>query len=287
MKRVNILLLDSYYNMESLISYAFSFSELTRRKLKIIYVFDFEWMMNAYTVGSASVADPTFAHIQTNARNEYIEAAPKLKNIIDQYAKNHPSDVPYETLVSEKNRVDLILEELYHDPDLLLLVSTRQSYSEASGGKIGYPNLIMNLSCPVLVVPDNLQFSVLKNIVYASDLHPRDVDSLRHLAELLQFSGGANIVVLHNEKDFSYEKKLHWKGFMEMARERTGLQTLLPLLKSEKKTLRAIEDYAEEANPDLIVVLKQKKGFFEGIFSTSETKNVLSHFSIPILVYHE
>lgn len=284
--KTNLLLLDSYENMESLVDYAFSFSRTTKRQLKIFYVFDFEWMRQSYAVGSASVADPVLVNVQGNAKKEFEDAELRIKAIAEKYLNRHSADVPYAIHVSDKNRVDLMIHETDINPDLILLLSNHQSYAEASGGAMGYPNLINHLECPVFVIPDNYAFSRLNNIAFATNFHPEDLEALKHLSGLLP-SSDLNIFILHNEEHFGFEEKLKWKGFFELVKETIGIDSVVPVLKSEKKTLKALENFVGENDPDLLVVLKEKKGFFKEIFSTSNTKNVLTHFNKPVLVYHE
>ncbi len=282
----NLLLLDSYKNMESLVNYAFSFSRATGRQLKIYYVFDFEWMRQSYTVGSASVADPVLVNVQYNARREFEEAEVRVKAAAEKYSEKHAPDLPYEIYVSDKNRIDLMLEEVDRDPDLLLLISNQQSYAEATGGAMGYPNLVFNLKCPVYIVPDNYSYSEISNIAYATNLHPEDMEALKHLSETFK-SSGIKVSLLHNVGDADFEGKLKWKGFVELVKETSGLDSVEPVVTHEKKTLDAIESYVNKHDVDLLVVLKEKKGFFKEVFSTSHTKNVLTHIDKPVLVYHE
>ena len=58
-------------------------------------------------------------------------------------------------------------------------------------------------------------------------------------------------------------------------------------LKTHKDFLKGTEEYTEENNPDLLVILKEKKGFFKQIFTSNEIENVLTHLNKPVLVYYE
>lgn len=284
--KTNLLLLDSYENMESLIHYAFSFSLATQRELKIYYVFDFEWMRQSYTVGSASVADPVLVNVQYNAKKEFEDAEQKVKAVAEDFNNKHSARLPYEVHVSDKNRIDLMLEQTDRNPDLLLLISNQQSYAEATGGVIGYPNLISHLKCPVYVIPDTAVYADIRNVLYATNLHPEDIEAMKHLSELLQTSE-SRFTILHNEGDVDYEEKLKWKRFVELVKETAGIEAVTPVLSRNKSTISAIEEYVSKHDVDLLVVLKEKKGFFKEVFSTSHTKNVLTHFNMPVLVYHE
>jgi hypothetical protein len=283
----NLLLLDSYKNIEDLIVYSLSFSNRLKRDLEIIYVFDFEWMLQSFMIGSAGPLDPKLLAVEKNAKKEFDVAKAKISEIATSYTKENPVDISFGIHVSELNRVDLVKDEAENIPELILLISNHQSYSEASGGMVGYPNLVEHVGCPVFVIPENISQPVMKNVVYASNYHPEDFDFLKHLSSLMEDAGDATITVLHNEKDYDFGEKLKWKGYTQLAKEEVGYEKLKFILKTKKDMVAAIDEYAGESNPDVLVILNEKRGFFEEIFSRSRTKSVLTHFHKPVLVYHE
>ncbi len=285
--KTNLLLLDSYKNIENLIIYAFSFSNRTKRSLKIKYVFDFNWMRQSYFIGSGGAVDPALVAVEKNAKKEFEVAETKIREIAAEYLKKHSVNVPFEIQVTETNRVDLVQDELEKSPDMLLLISNHQSYSEASGGLVGYPDLIEHAGCPVFVIPEDIKISVVKDVMYATDYHTDDLEALKNLMELLEHRDDVRINILHNAKEYDFTEKMKWLGFQEIVKKETGGKNLEFTLKMKKDTVHAIQEYVDEKDPDLLVVLNEKRGFFEEIFSTSETKSVLSHFDKPVLVYHE
>ena len=283
----NLLLLDSYKNIKGLIDYAFDFSNLSGRNLNIVYVFDFDWMKQTFIAGGVGAVDPHLASIEKNAKKEYKVAEAKIREIAAEYLKQHSVKIPFEIQISELNRIHLVQDEISKNPDLLLLLSNYQTYSEASGVMVGYPNLIEHVNCPAMVIPEKTDVTKIKNVVYASDYHPEDINSLKHLFELLKNSDDLNITILHNEKHLNFEDKLKWTGFREVMREETRIDNLEFCLKSKKDMINAIMEYSKEKDINLLVILKEKKGFFEEIFSSSETKSVLTQFHKPVLVYQE
>ena len=188
--KTNLLLLDSYKDMEGLISFAFSFSNHFKRNLKIIYVFDFNWMSQSYYIGSSVPPDPGLIAVEKNARKEFDVAESEIRRIAGEYVKNNSLNISFEINVSETNRVDLIKENLKEDPEMILLLSNYQSYSEASGGLVGYPKIIEKVECPVFVIPKDLSDYQFREVLYATDYNPEDITSLKHLSNFLKQSVG-------------------------------------------------------------------------------------------------
>src|SRR5690554_1457417 len=280
--KTNLLLLDSYRNMDSLVAYAFSFSHRTSRRLKIIYVYDFDWMRKTYS-SSTDETNPVILNALVTANKEFEGADSIIRATVAQYLKKHSVDVPVDIIVSDLNRLELLVRETKASPDIILLAGNSQSYTEATNGAIKYPNLIMNMECPVFVLPDNTCYAVLKHIVYATNFHPDDISTLRHLSEMFNATD-LKVVVLHNTKDGGFEDQLRWKGFVNLVKEHAGFQNLIPVLQNEKGILDAIEKYVVENDPDLLVMLKEKKSFLKEVFTTSNTQSVLTRFTIPVLV---
>lgn len=285
--KTNLLLLDSYKNIEDLIAYAFSFSNRSKRSLKIIYVFDFAWMRQSYMVGGSAPVDPALVAVEKNAEKEFEVAESKIREVADGYMKKHAVKVPFELKITEINRIDVVEEELDSSSDMILLISNHQSYTEATGGLIGYPNLIENVNCPVFVIPENTRHAVLKEVVFATDFHHEDLEIIKHLLELLKHSEGTKYTILHNEKEFGFDEKLKWLGFREWINSEVKNGKLAFSLKTQKDLVTAIEELSQEIDADLLVLLKEKRGFFEELFSSSDTKSVLTHFHKPVLVYHQ
>jgi nucleotide-binding universal stress UspA family protein len=285
--KVNLLLLDSYRNMDSLIAYAFSFSHHVNRHLKIAYVYDVEWIRQYYTAGAATMVDVGLPDFQADVMKDFSEAEIRISAIISEHLKKQSFDVPFDIITTEISRIDLVKEEAAKkDSDLLLLIGNMEHYSQNLGGALAYPDLVSQVNCPVFIIPENKQYSVIKSIVYLTDFHPEDLDSIRHISDLFQNSA-LKIAILHNEKDFGFEEKLKWIGFVELAKQVTGINSIIPVIKKGKKVREALQEFIEINEVDLIGILKEKKGFIEELFKTSETKNVLKHFGLPLLVYHE
>lgn len=285
--KTNLLLLDSYKNIENLISFAFSFCNRTQRHLKIVYVCDFEWMKSSYMITASGPVQANLVAVEKNVREEFNVAEAKIKELVAEYMKHNDVNIPFEFKVTEINRIDVIHDEQKKDPELLLMISNHLSYADASGGSVGYPNLIESVDCPVLIVPEEQKLSEMSHCMYATGYHEEDIAAIKHLFSVLGETGKFRMTVLHNERDLDFEKKLKWKGFQAVVKDILPVEKISYKLKTSKEFVKGIEEFVAAEDPDLLVVLKEKKGFFEHVFTSDETKYVITHFHKPVLVYHE
>lgn len=240
--KTNLLLLDSFKNMESLVAYAFSFSHRTNRQLKIIYVYDFDLMQHEHRVGSTAEADPILANIHEQAKKEFEDAEVRMSNVVSAYLKNHSVDVPVEIVASEEKRLAILDREVRNNHEVVLLISNIQHNAVATGGALGYSNLIDSLRCPVFVIPEKTKYAALQNITYATNFHPDDLSTINQVRELLH-SNDMQVTLLHNGKIAGSEEDLKLKEFLDLVERQTWFHSVNSVLMNEEDLLEAILDY--------------------------------------------
>ena len=287
--KTNLLLLDSLRNMENLIYSGFSLSNELKRKLKIVYIWDFNLMRNG-----EYVAMPAAPNIDANVRvaekqisQDYEKAEDEIKRITASYLAKFSQSVSFEIEVTDENRSEYIKNLVEEEKEVLLMMSNYNSYSKASGGMINYPDVISNVSCPLLIVPDDLPFISFNHILYATAFLREDEAALESLGELFNAGGGKNVTIFHNSESDDFEDQLKWLGFQALSGTILNGFHLNYVLSREKNVRTAIESLIAGEKIDLIVLLREKKGFFEDLFSRSETDYAITHINKPILVYQE
>ncbi len=283
----NLLLVDSHEKIEDLVQFALAISERYKRRLKIAYVLDFDWMKHSAMAGGAGTASINIVDAEKEIFRDYEYAEKKIREVVEDCIQKYPVNYSIEVNVSKNNRIDLINSELQDDPDMMVLISNRQRYSEITGGLVSYPKFIEHVRCPVLILPDELNHVAFNNAVYATDYNPEDIRSIKHLAGFLKQSENSKLTVLHIDENFDFEAHLKWTGFQDILQAEVGNGILDFTLKNDKDFITGMEKYNQENDPDLLVILNEKKGFFVDVFTSSNTKSVLSKFDKPLLVYHE
>lgn len=288
--KTNLLLLDTLKNLENLVYSGFSFSNELKRKLKIVYVLDSKWLAGSEYMGLGATAPNIEAsmHVaEREFRQDFDIAESEIKKVVAGYLAKYPQNVPYEIEVTEASKLLLVEDVLKDENDLLVLMSNYNSFSRFTPGTINYPDVVDRLPCPVLIIPDDVQNIAFNNCLYATAYHPEDLKAIDHLSHLFEGAKGEEITVFHNAKSDDFLDKIQWVGFQEMARDKVKKVGVKFKLTHEKDVRHALKNIIEMENPDLVVLLKEERGFFEELFSGSETHYAVTHFNKPILVYHE
>lgn len=149
--------------------------------------------------------------------------------------------------------------------------------------------IIRSSAIPVYVVPQELSYRPLREIIYATDYKEEDIETMKNLVGLAELYS-AKITALHVESDLDLEQKVKNAGFRDMMTEKTGYKNIeVSTLADEKGQglTETINKYASMIDADLIVLLKKNKGFLERIFTSSSTKKIIHKSHLPVMVYQE
>jgi nucleotide-binding universal stress UspA family protein len=170
-------------------------------------------------------------------------------------------------------------------PFLVIMGATAGGFETAVTGSNSV-RAVKHLPCPVLVVPENVEFHPVRKIVVACDREdllsgmPAVLPFLRELSEL----AAAQLEVLHvvTEKEKSTAEVVEaynsWKG------EVKGLAPEVHFIR-RPKVAEGIDDYLKGSEADLLMVFPKNHGLLE--FHKSRAKQVVLHCAVPVMSVHE
>ena len=146
-------------------------------------------------------------------------------------------------------------------------------------------NAVRKLKTPVLVIPHDANFRLIKDIVYATDfsyeVDPRLYMPMMQLAKKF----GAKVHVLNVEKQE--------KVAVEAVAGKQGTESLFEDIDHEFVTVandsltQGISDYLQNQPGQLLVMMAHKHGFFDRIFSRSQTTAMAYETHIPLLILQD
>lgn len=147
--------------------------------------------------------------------------------------------------------------------------------------------LIDEIQSPVLLVPREIVFWPIKQIVYATAYNEKDVLAFR---DLLRITSELNpsIKILHVNTDAGSGEQMGSLDFADTIRKQTEYSDIsLENLSADnnESVTDMINDYTSAKNADLLVVLKDEKKFFERLFNPDRTKKIARKTDLPVLIY--
>lgn len=140
---------------------------------------------------------------------------------------------------------------------------------------------------PVITVPIQSSFNKLDSVVYASDYSDLDKLTMQKLVSFIyNFHSRIRFVHVTHSKDRITER--NYENFKNDLDTFLGYDKISYHLKEYKEDIsHGIQEFVDEHQGDLLVLLKRKRNFLDKLISSSVSKE-LSYFSTrPLLIYKE
>lgn len=141
--------------------------------------------------------------------------------------------------------------------------------------------IIRNQISPVLVIPEHATYQPIKNIALSSDYKSIMSELLTPLKDI-RYAFGSNLHVIHvSDKGLlEGEKASAAKTLENYLRDFPHQYHFIP----DNNLEESLDRFGIEHNIDLLTIYPRKKGFFERIFGKSESKSIIFHSKLPLLV---
>lgn len=146
--------------------------------------------------------------------------------------------------------------------------------------------LAKHTDIPVLVVPEAVEFSVPESIVFANDILTGTdihvIDTLKAIVE--KFHARLYIVKVVKNKTEEWHEVLNTPETLLMAVRQMDSQFDYPV---NKNIVEALNAFSEEHHAKMIAMMPHKHFWSELLFSKSNTKDMVFHTKLPLLILPE
>lgn len=238
-------------------------------------------------VNSIPIIDNSFpSNIYQTYITEIEEYAKKsFLNIEEKYLKK--ANLKYETKIT----FGFVNDEIQHfaqenEIDLIIIGTTGASGIQEILIGSNAASVVSKAEIPVLVIPPTSTFSDLEKIVYASDFNEPEFPSVSRLAF---FAGlyDAEVSILH-VKSFADHLFDEEHNFFARNKENVEMNKWKVIkLPENENIIDSINNFIEMENPDMLVLAKHNRGFFDRLFHRSLSKQMAYHTKIPLLVLNK
>ncbi len=138
--------------------------------------------------------------------------------------------------------------------------------------------------CPVILVPQGTKYKDYEDVLYASNYESADEDLVD---QIIDFGNvfRATMHFVHVEENDNYETvedtifyKLFEKGDPAFSFNIVNIKN--------RSVLEGLNQYADENEIDLIVLVNRQRNYLENIFQLSLTKKMARTSKLPVMVFH-
>ncbi|WP_157976012.1 universal stress protein [Lewinella sp. IMCC34191] len=229
---------------------------------------------------------------QTVAAGEAMSAVPvgelmdAREEALAEFLRTHPPhpDVrrrselmlgfPADKITEESKRYDLVILGATGDSDVL----------ESVFGSIA-SEVAQKSHCPVLLVPYGAHFDEYRHILYASSslsLSRKAVLKLMDFNDLFR----ARIHFVHVNKEDGDNRREREKLFAPLFNNPDPEFAFEIVEVNANSVRKGLVDYLQANAVQLAVMVTEHRGFWEGLFHSSATKQMVLHPEVPVLVFH-
>ncbi len=189
---------------------------------------------------------------------------------------------------AEEGMTENKLVEYSNKNDTYLIAVDKSTQKDSVDLYNQYRFFINESQCPVLLVPEIAATSTLRNIIYVTNFKEQDIpviQSLKKMSETL----GATLQSFHVDPEKTFQEKAEDIKSKEdkfvnadLAREVYDVKNI-----KKDKMLEAVHEIQRKENPDLLVLLKENKNFWQKMFEKNHSKQIIIDTSTPVLIFHE
>ncbi|MCP4439545.1 MAG: universal stress protein [Aureispira sp.] len=177
---------------------------------------------------------------------------------------------------------DVIVERTQDDDVDLIVMGTKGEHNlvEVVFGSVTSAT-INRAACPVLAVPENVEFNAIKKIAFATDLSDQ---SIEQLDEVITWANkfNAELHYVFVKTDSSPVDEARVEELLEA--QTNGLAATYHQVKNPH-VAQGINNFIEQEGIDLLIMHHPQKGFFQRLFTASETRQMAFRSKVPLLVW--
>lgn len=260
------------------LKYAHRLSKVLNAQLHVLHVYDL-YPFTTTTVRSRGVLE----------RNFSIEQDAILKKYCKEHLQ-HEANIqkPHFHTINNSSITEVILNTAQKiDADLVIVGVKSSNLSRGFfAGNIAN-ELMKNLECPLLIVPEEFQFHGLSTLLYATDFETSDIHAIVSLVDFAQ-PYGALIKIIHIQRKMEYDVEKNLESFKIAVGKKVSYPEIVFSIKRAEDLESGIHQSINQEMPEMLVMLeRQHNTFWNRLFHKDTVMTMEDEISIPLLVFNQ
>jgi hypothetical protein len=165
----------------------------------------------------------------------------------------------------------------------VIIMGAIGEYSDLLNWDDDWLNALINISCPVLIIPQHIRYSPIKNIAFACDYKsvctPSQIAAIKNLVKITQ----ANFYLVHVTPVIDAGEPQHIAAYREVFGD------LNPVFETveNKQVIKGVADFVPAHDIDLLIVIPRTHGLWYSLFNKSYTRQLAKLNNLPVMALHE
>ena len=256
--------------------YAKKMADFFKYKIKVVHVYGGE--LNAMERLALQSGDTPF-HYLLSKLNRFVEENAEKGNVATK------TEIEVEIL--EGNTVKKIVELSSEENTAMIIAGTEGHYNwlEQITGSVTSA-LAQKANCPVLLVPKGSKYSHFNNMLYASDFSSADEKMILKFIDFAkQFDSAVHFIHIEDEDDIEFSA-IEDSIFNLLFKDGDPTFSFNMVSISGVDVISGLNQYAEENEVDLIVLVNRHRAYIDNLLGLSTTRQLAMDTNFPLMVYH-
>jgi nucleotide-binding universal stress UspA family protein len=274
----NILLLTDFSdNAQNAINYAMEFFKGGTYNFFLLNV----QKVSNYTTGDLMTSTATTSVYDTIIKDPKVALNNMIKKLENDYKDENYS---FETICDYDSFISAINQTIkLKSIDLIVMGSNGTTGAKEVIFGSNTINVIRNVDCPVLVIPQDYKYNGLNSIVFATNadekFNRKPLKPLLHI--VFKFNSELNILTLEKDEIINSfkEEKVKMDEFFK------GINLSFYAIENVPADI-AIDSFVQIKQVDLTATIINKESFFKRLISGSATDEITYNSRVPLLIMH-
>jgi len=245
-------------------------------RLKVVHVYGGE--LTSVERLALQVGDTPFNYLLSKLR-DFVNEANSRTNVL--------TETETEVEILEGNVVKTIVELSEDDNTAMIIAGTEGHYNwlEQLTGSITSA-LAQKAKCPVLLVPKGVKYGQFKNMLYASDFSSADEKMILRFIDFARlFDAAVHFIHIDEEESIDFSV-IEDSIFNLLFKDGDPDFSFNMVSISGVDVIGGLNQYAEENDVDLIVLVNRHRAFIDNLLGLSTTRQLAMDTNFPLMVYH-
>ncbi|MBT8301676.1 MAG: universal stress protein [Maribacter sp.] len=270
---------DYSYNSIAALQFAHSLSNKLKGNLIVLHVFDL-------SVTIASTVSLSYSRKEIKAFKEHKS---RLYSFCEEHLGVEPDNSNITLKIIEGTPASEAIINNVNEFKVDLIVVGKKGESAIKEALLGSTTsaLIEKANCPVLAISEDTANNKIKTIVYATAFEEADLLAIAEIVGIAEQSKASiNVVHISTKEEYSGEEQMEW--FKEMLQQKINYDKLNFELRFSEDVFSALNQYVDEINPDLLVMLeRQGHSLIKSIWHRDIVKRMMTESKFPLMTFHK
>jgi nucleotide-binding universal stress UspA family protein len=257
--------------------YALRMAENQKATLLVLHAY--EMPVISATANPVMVQD-VYKTIELSNFENFKDQVPLIRDI----AKKHNLDHVPMHFILEEGFLNTIMKKRVKEEKIDLVVMGTNGNSGLDKKILGSntANAIGSLEIPVLSIPHDAIYDGINAIAFTTLFSAQDQKTLNKIVDIAKgFDATVKVIHVKNNKD-----KVDPAIIQSWIENYEGKNVQFHIVENNDVE-KAVFDFLDEENIDLLVSVTRNRSFFEKLFTSSMTKKLSYHNYVPVLAFHE